>query len=224
MSAVNQPDGKGMDMSLGTHPTVGPMIGDILKEEASFLSNLAFRLGVAQDDIEDVINEAYLDVHRLRPQGEVETLLNDWRPTTENVSKLRSALLAIFITYLKFKCRNYHRQRSRAAGKTSLEDESIRRLLPFFEDGGVRRFLLDLGLLNNLDAERLEQGDPTEVEKFFGLLAFKARLNEQERAFVLFRVANPDARDQDFDPDFKPYQITRIKQSAFRKIGGFLAT
>ncbi|MEW6209235.1 MAG: hypothetical protein AB1631_12765 [Acidobacteriota bacterium] len=211
-------------MSLGTHPTVGPLIGSILEEEAPFLSNLAFRLGVAQDDIEDIINEAYLDVHRLKPQGEVETLLNDWQPAPENVLKLRSAMLAIFITYLKFKCRNYHRQRSRAAGQTSLEDEAIRRLLPFFEDRNLRRFLLDLGLLNHLDADLLEQGDPVEVEKFFGLLAFKARLNEQERAFVLFRVRNPDARNQDFDPDLKPYQITRIKQSAFGKIGGFLGT
>lgn len=211
-------------MRLGYHPTVGPLLGSILKEEATFLGNLAFRLGVAQDDVEDIINEAYLDVYKLAPQGEVAALLTDWQPTPENVLKLRSAILAIFITYLKFKCRNYHRQKSRVAGQTSLEDEAIRRLLPFFEDRNLSRFLLDLGLLNHLDAERLEQEDPFEVEKFFDLLAFRARLNEQERAFVLFRVRNPKARDQDFDPHLKPYTITRIKQSALKKIGGFLKT
>ena len=109
MCAANQSNETEPDlMSLGSHPTVGPLLGSILEEEAPFLRNLVLSRGVQPEDVEDIINEAYLDVYKLRPLDEVAGLLANCVLTPENRKRLRSAMLAIFITYLKFKCREYH--------------------------------------------------------------------------------------------------------------------
>lgn len=229
-------------MRLGEHPVIEPILARVLEDEIAFLRNLALSRGVAEEDIGDVINEAYLDIHKIEPQGEIEAqlrILEDLPQPEESEGKLRDSLTALFVYYLKLKCLDYHRKRKRRQNRfSSLEHEIERGTLPSLisEDRSLRDFLLDAGLSSRPDVNQLiqglEQGNRFAILRFCALLAEKTGLDERERDFLVFRVERPEARDQDFNsflrtrhPNLnlvlKPYEISRIKSSTLRKLIGF---
>ena len=214
-------------MKLGEHSVIQPLLADILERNGMFLRNYVLRHGVEATSAEDIINEAYLTVCGLNPRGEVETLLRGLesspRDRAEIEENLRQPLTALFVYYLRLKCLDYHRQQKWQQDRlTPLNDETEGGAPLPFEDRDLRRFLLDVGLLSELDVGQLESGNLFMTLRFYELLADRSGLDERERDFILFRVKHPKARDQNFDPTLHPSTVSRLKRSALKKIVAFL--
>jgi hypothetical protein len=132
-------------------------------------------------------------------------------------------LTALFVCYLKFKCCDYHKGKQRQNRFSSLEHEIERGALPLLisEDRNIYHLLLEIGL-SPVDMDHLikgsEQRRDDALSKFCEFLAEKAGLNRQEHDFLIFRVNNPKAHDQEFNLILEPYEVSRIKQSTLHKI------
>lgn len=210
-------------MKLGEHPILRPILESIFSEKMAFFRNLAASLGVRGEDADDVINDAYVRLHNLDPEGEIKKRLRAVErarvPSPEDLEVIKSDLTALFVHYLKLECLSYHkRQKKQMARNISLEAEMQAGWSPVFKDHGMVRFLLEAGLPAGLNAEMTNQQDPFTIKRVINLMADLIGWNEQERKFVLFRMANPDARNQDFDPLMPAYAISRNKTRAFIKL------
>jgi hypothetical protein len=211
-------------MKLGEHPIILPILAGIIRENAVFLRNYVMRRGVAATAADDLIQEAYLAVYRLEPRGEIQALLRDSATCAQRrqacEESLCRPLTALLVHYLGLQCLAYQRRQRWQQERLVELTEAVWPALAV-EDRDLRRFLLEVGLLSDLDVGLLEQGDRFTTLKFWRLLAAKAGLDERERDFLLFKVRNPEARERDFSPNVNPSTVTRIKQSALKKIARF---
>lgn len=206
-------------MMLGSHPVIRPLLENILDDQRSYLRKYALKRGVRQEDADDVIQEAYLAVYHLQPEKDIQALAQHWTPSLPNRVKLSRMLIALFVYYLRLKCRDYLGQAAANQARYESLDEQVEKgRSPLLDGADLRAVLANAGLSHLIDVDLLEQGDAQTREAFCEVLAAQAGLTAAERDFLLFRAQHPEARDQDFDPLLRPDQITRIKQPAFEKI------
>jgi len=213
-------------MKLGEHPVTRRLLDKIVAEKIDLFRNLARKHGVPDSEVNEVIGETCLSVCKLAIKGEILQILEQWTPTPENSARLESALTALFVFYLKLKCQDYHRrEKRRRQRETSFEQQFEGGFLPLLYDQSWRAVITELGPFHDLDLEKFAEGDMPTVLRFFEQLSWRAGLTPRETEFVLFRIQQPEALDQVFKylgQSLSPAVITRLKQSAFKKILKFL--
>lgn len=217
------------DRRYGEHPDTKALLEDIwLKEEANFRA-VAVRRGVPSYDADDVVFQAYYAVWKLEIVGDIAEHLGlpkKAEPPAKVVSlrpkkkySLRDRLAALCMLHLKYKCGEYHKRYNRERGRVvQLDVLRAGDAAPQPTARNIRDAVMTLGPLLGVSFEKLEEGDPEMMDKFIDAVAERAGLTDIEHRLVKFRAHNPDERDQDFDKTLHPYQIARIKKSAFDKI------
>jgi hypothetical protein len=180
--------------TLGDSPIIQPRLEAIYSSRLAFLCAYARRLGVQENEVMDVVHDAYLSLCRLRSVGEIGELVSAWEPRRENMERLEAALTALLVYYLRLR---------------SLDS--------------VRRGARDLVPLPEQAADP-KQAAPLATIAVAELDAAMARLRkdnevtEEEWAFWRWRRENPDAPDQGFDQAFPAWRIARIKHRLFAKL------
>lgn len=179
---------------LGDIPIIRERLDSIHRTRFEFLCAIARRAGVPADKAPDIVQEAYTAVLQLEPRDEIAALIDSWTPTPVNVARLDAALTALLVTYVRFRAKEYLRKSRKAPQPI----------------GAVTSDSGESAAIARLTVERLD--------RVASQLRVDGTLTDDEWAFWVWRRANPDAPDRDFNRSWPAYRILRTKLSLFRKL------
>lgn len=180
---------------LEDYPIIRSLLESIYASKINMLRALARKWRVHPPDADAAINETYLAVRELRSRGEIQGLFAEWHETPENLSRLESALSGLLVTYLHFKCKDIVRG---YAGEGSYP----------------QHVALSQASFAQIDAAATLKRIDVIVE----IGCREGRITDRQWAFWQWQRANPDGKQQEFDPSLSPSEVTRLKQSLYRSI------
>lgn len=180
---------------LEDYPIIRSLLESIYANKINMLRALARKWRVQPPDADAAINEAYLAVRELRALGEIQGLLAEWQETPENLSRLESALSALMVTYLHFKCKDIVRSYA-AVGSTSEHVASAQASIAQIDAAATLK----------------------RIDVIVEIIWREGRITERQRAFWQWQRVNPEAKQQEFDPSLSPSEVTRLKQSLYKSI------
>jgi hypothetical protein len=182
---------------LEDYPVICSLLESIYANKLNMLRALARKWRVHPPDADAAINEAYLAVRQLRARGEIQALLAEWKETPENLSRLESALSGLLVTYLHFKCQDIVRG-------YATEGSCPQHVTPDLSPAPFAQ----------IDAATTLKRIDVIVE----ISHREGRITDRQWAFWQWQRANPEAKQQEFDPSLSPSEITRLKHSLYGSI------
>jgi hypothetical protein len=210
------------DRTLGEYPIISELLEEIYREKMEFFRNYARKYGVPEEDLQVVINDTYLILQKMKAMGKIKELtkIAEARELTpEERARLKKALTALFVYYLRLQCLTYLRGQQPPTVNMDfywLHDEEF--------IANLRLYLLSLCPIIVVDIDKFIAGDLQTIHEFYSKLAKTAGLTDQEFKLLWYLFNNPEEREQDFDPILLPYKIARLKKAAFQKIIEFLSS
>src|SRR5437667_281186 len=95
--------------SLGEHPVTGPILAAAIANRP-FLEALACARGVRQQDVGDVVQDAYVAMFSLQIRGDLQERLGAWASSPPDPGEISRIINALLVVYVKFACGTYIRK------------------------------------------------------------------------------------------------------------------
>jgi hypothetical protein len=93
------------EAKLGDYPLIRERLELISREKSQAFKALARHYGVRPGNEEEVIQDTFVKMLTLAPQGKIQELLTLWEETVQNLARLDQNLTALFVFFLRLNAR-----------------------------------------------------------------------------------------------------------------------
>ncbi len=207
---------------LRDYPGIVEFFKPIYLENRAKWRNWVIGLGVPEEDADDIMQDAYIGMFNWRPKTEKRVGLE--KEAAEGT--LSNALAAIYYVNLRFKCGDHFRKRKKRI-RSSIDDPLVQRQFDGEDRDNNKWRMIEFYMSFHphivVDVAKIvEEGDGEEMLNFYRQLCKKARLDEKEKAFILYMLKKGNNKDMNFDRSLSSAQISKIKKRAFAKLGRYM--